>query len=141
MADFIPIDHNDSDDRYRESVRRHIAAAHNVTLSDLSDPDLLIGKWQHSAPQSPNFKPKTISFYPDGTFQIANSRSDGPKSKWQVTADTYTQTIWCPPMPEYGVDEGCWTQDVFHCAMIDRDRLILWNGDGSVVWLFTRIVG
>ncbi|WP_146523630.1 hypothetical protein [Stieleria varia] len=141
MDDFVPIDQKDSDAEYRALVRDGIAKSLGVTLNDLSDPDILVGEWEHTIPQMPERKPTTITFRPDGTFKTPASRDDIPVPKWEVTTQTYVQTTWCPPMPEYDIEEGFWTQDAFLCAMIDRDRVVVWNGDGSVVWLFTRKSG
>jgi hypothetical protein len=141
MDDFTPIDHKDSDREYRAAVREGIETLLGSKLRSLDSPDTLIGDWNRSFPHLPNGEPQRFTYLPDGTFLSPYDSADSPFGKWEVRNGTYIETTWCEPMPEYGIEDGTWNPETYHCAATDTGAVALWNGDGSMLLLLTKRFG
>jgi hypothetical protein len=141
MDDFTPIDHMDSDTVYRTAVREGVETLLGSKLRSLDSPDTLIGDWDRSFPRRPDGEPQRFTYLSDGTFRSRYDSADSPPGKWEVRNGTYMETTWCKPMPEYGIDDGTWNPETYHCAATDTGAVALWNGDGSMLLLLTKRFG
>ena len=141
MDDFTPIDHKDSDAEYRAAVRAGIESSVGSKLVDIDSRDSVVGDWDLSFPKRPDKAPLRFSFLPDGTIRSPYDEPETPSDKWRVDPGTFTAITWCKPMPEYGMDEGTWTSETYHCAVTEDGSVVRWNGDGSLLVLFKRCSG
>lgn len=142
MGDFIPIDHKDSDPEGRELVRRGIEDLIGEPLLPVTDVTQIVGRWLLSFPGSKVSPPGTpYEYYANGTYAVgAKQTSHRPADKWRIEdAEAMVVTTWCPPMPDYGIEDGFYSEEAFHCAVLASGGFVRWNGDGSLVQLFTRV--
>ena len=141
MHDFTPIDHKDSDPEYRAAVLDGIETVLGSKLTYVDSPDALLGDWNRSCPHLPDREPQRFSYLADGTFRSPYDSDDSPPGKWRIDNGTYTESTWCKPMPEYGMDEGTWNPETYHCAFAEDESIAIWNGDGSLLLLLTKCIG
>lgn len=140
MTHFNPIDHKDSDPEYRAVVRRGIETRLGCGLTALESPEALLGDWNRTFPQLPKQASQQFSYFADGTFAAPDDTESSPRGRWTVEHGTYTETTWCAPVPEYGINEGTWNPSTYHAAVTPAGAIVLWNGDGSLLMLLTRPV-
>ncbi len=138
MADFTPVDHKDSDPEYRAAVRAGIETLLGTPIEDIQDPETLLGEWERASPHLAGTPSQRFCYLADGTFESPYDSEDSPRGQWQVEPGRYTETTWCQPMPEYGIDEGTWNPETYHCAVTDSGDVVIWNGDGSLLLLMKR---
>lgn len=143
MSKFIPIDHKDSDPEYRGLVRKNVESIVGEPLLEVVDRQLLVGRWQVTFPAVPslNQNPAIYEFQEDGTFSTSYGPEDEEHpSHWRVErGEAMLKTTWCPPIPEYEIEEGTYSGETYHCAWLASGRFVLWNGDDSAVQLFSPI--
>lgn len=139
MPDFIPIDHKDSDPDYRAAVRSGIEDILHSRLSEVADAEVFVGEWQRTCPRLPNRPAQGFTYLADGTFQAPYDREDSPRGRWAFEQGVYTEITWGAPSPEYGILEGTWNPTMYHCAMTEAGEIAIWNGDGSLLLLLTRL--
>lgn len=130
---FTPVDHKDSDAAYRQAVRENIERQHGP-LRSISSRDELIGVWMHSI-FSKDGTPYILDR--DGTVTCRFDKESNPKGKWELSADQFTAHTWCEPAEEYGLDEGAWNIESYHCMVTNAGVVVLWNGDGSLQMTLT----
>lgn len=59
--------------------------------------------------------------------------------QWRLNGDgTFSLLTWCPPDPEFGIDEPQLDEDRRHVAALADGRLVMWNGDGSLLVVLSR---
>lgn len=139
MTDFIPIDHKDSDPEYRVAVRRVVETVLGSKLVDIDSAEALLGEWDRTCPSLPGFESQRFSYQADGTFRSLHDMEDSPPGKWSIENGAYTETTWGAPIPEYGIHEGTWNPETYHCACTESGGIAIWNGDGSLLLLLTRV--
>ncbi len=130
---FEPIDHKDSDLEYRFAVRSGIEQRHG-TLKSITSRDQLVGQWTHSI-LSDDGTPYILNN--DGTVNCKFDEESTPNGRWEFADDRFTDHTWCKPSPEYGLDEGTWNIEIYHCMITDEGIVVLWNGDGSLQMTLT----
>lgn len=139
MADLTPIDHKDSDPGYRAAVRGGIETVLGAKLKELDSAESLLGDWNRTFPRIPNASAERFSYFADGTFSAPYDSEGSPRGFWTVEDGVYTETTWGEPIPEYDIHEGTWNPTTYHCAVTDAGEVVIWNGDGSLVLLLTRL--
>lgn len=130
---FEPIDHKDSDFEYRQAVRSVVEQRHG-TLKSITSRDALVGKWSHSI-FSDDGTPYVLN--DDGTVSCKFDEESAPNGRWAFADDRFTDHTWCQPAPEYGLDEGTWNIETYHCMISGDGIVVLWNGDGSLQMTLT----
>jgi hypothetical protein len=138
MTDFKPIDHKDSDAEYRANVRKGIELSLGTTLT-VASTDALIGDWERTAAHRPSQPALRFTYFADGTFRSPYDSKEAPRRRWKIADGVYTELAWEEPMPEHDIHEGSWTPEEFHCAVTSTGSIAIWNGDGSMLLLLTRI--
>jgi hypothetical protein len=134
---FEPVDHKESDAKYAEIVRAGVAQRVGAELLPIDDPAFLVGKWRSSLGLSR--RSRDVEHFADGTMPASANLPDAKPGKWRLKGDTYIQTTWVPPMPEYGIDNASWSEEAYRCARISEGQFVYWNGDGSLVITLTRL--
>ncbi len=140
------IDSKDKPGAYRTAIFEEVQqvlkfkgeapASQNVFLGDwvcrlvnLSSPDVS-RLWSHT------------SFYPDGNASSkgADGRRTSLKDRWKFNSDhSFSLWIYSDPMPEYGLNEPTYTEERYHVLMKSADEFILFNGDASLVFIYSRV--
>jgi hypothetical protein len=133
-----PVDHKDSDAEYADQVQKFIAKRIGAELLPAQAPQAFVGRWRSSV--APNAKRDfDLEHLADGTLPSTLDEPNAKPGKWLLEDETYFQTTWVPPMPEYGIDEESWSQEAYRCAVTADGRIVYWNGDGSYVEVLTRV--
>ena len=132
---FEPIDHKDSDLEYRQEVRDVIEKEYGP-LQSMSSRDELVGKWIHSLFSEDD---ALYVLSEDGTVRCKFDNDANPNGKWSFETDRFTDWTWCEADPEFGLDEGTWNIESYHCMKTKNGRVVLWNGDGSLRMILTPL--
>lgn len=131
---FEPIDHKDSDPEYRQRVRAAMERTYGP-LSSIASRSDLVGKWKHSSYGDDT----PYVLHEDGTVSGKYDNASNPKGRWNFANDRFEDQTWYEPSPEYGLHDGGWNVEEYHC-MITRDGVVvMWNGDGSMQMTLTPI--
>lgn len=138
MAKHRPVDHKDSDAEYAAQVRKFVGQHVDAELLPIDDAAFLVGRWRSSLSRAQD-REFDLEHLADGTLRFASEAADAEPGKWQLQDETYIQTTWVPPMPDYGIDEATWNQEAYHCARTADGRIVYWNGDSSLVVTLTRV--
>lgn len=130
---FSPIGHKDFDPAYRQAVRDNIARQYGP-LRSISSREELIGEWIHSL-----FSDDGTPYIPghDGTVSYKFEKDSNLWGKWEFAPDRFTEHTGCEPAREYGLDEGTWNIESYHCMRTSEGVVVLWNGDGSLQMTLT----
>jgi hypothetical protein len=137
-----PTDHKDELGAYRSQVRAGVFARIGCAGVSVASRDQLTGSWD-VAVVGLGPAPAPIVVYhlrEDGKAAIEVVGQLGPPSagEWQFNPDgTFSMLTWCPPDPEFGIDESRPDEDRRHLAALPDGRLAMWNGDGSMVLLLS----
>lgn len=133
MSDFTPVDHKDSDPEYRRAVRAAVESVVGSTLTDVTEPATLFGHWRQAFAAFPDQDPQNYEYRADGTLVSPYDQPGNPPNEWRLVANQCVQLTWCEPMPDYGMPEGTYEETRYHCAKSDDGKIVLWNGDGSII--------
>lgn len=133
MSGFSPIDHKDSDREYRSLVRTSVEGRVGGKLRDITSASELVGDWVQTPTFSHDGSPTVRRFHEDGTCTLELGPQKLPEAKWRILPGVFVEETWCDPMPDYGIDEGCWSEERYHCALCDDGRVVYWNGDSSLL--------
>ena len=106
MSDFTPIDHKESDAEYAALVRNAVSKRLKTKLLDIDDPRFLIGRWRSSLSRRSEAD-YDCEYMADGTIAGLDHSLEDP-SRWKLDGNSYVVTSWCPPMPEYEIENGFW---------------------------------
>jgi hypothetical protein len=121
------VDHKDMDPEYRRTVLASVQETYGP-LTPILDRSELIGIWTRS------YAPDVVfQLQEDGTV-IATDVPDRSRTKWKFENGIFHELYWTDPMPEYGITEGSWDQISYHCMKDKRGRIVMWNGDSSMLF-------
>jgi hypothetical protein len=143
MSEPQPIDHMDTPGEYRQQVRAGVLNRVGGSGRPVADRAQLVGSWdvtlvELTGPQSePTF---VYRLGRDGTaaIEVAGQADSASAGEWRLNPDgTFSLLLWCPPMPEFGIDEPQRDEDRRHLAALKDGRIVAWNGDGSSVLLLS----
>ncbi len=78
----------------------------------------------------------------DGSSLIETTAGGGTHrdtGEWRLNRDgTFSLLTRCPPAPEFGIDEPQMEEDRRLVAALTDGRLVMWNGDGSLLLVLSR---
>jgi hypothetical protein len=137
-----PIDHKDEPGAYRSQVRAAVFTRIGCAGLSVASRGQLTGSWD-VAVVGLGPAPAPIFAYhlrEDGKAAIERVGQLGPPStgEWQPNPDgTFSMLTSCPLDPEFGIDESSSDEDRRHVAALPDGRLVIWNGDGSMVLLLS----
>jgi hypothetical protein len=144
-----PIDHKDEPGDYRQKVREGVEKRVGMRGQPITRPDELVGSWDVAADTSfGELPPKPMFVYhlrADGSSIVETTVGGGTggthrdTGEWRLNRDgTFSLLTWCPPAPEFGIDEPQLEEDRRHVAALADGRLVMWNGDGSSLLVLSR---
>jgi len=139
------IDHKDEPGAYRDAVFDSIRRNLGFTGSAPANAEFCLGDWtcslfQPFAPEK--YKAFTYqSFRSDGSApaRAVDGSFDTPKDRWALNDDIgFSLWAYVEPMPEYGIKEPTFSEDRYHVLIKDQNEFVLFNGDGSIVLVYSR---
>jgi hypothetical protein len=133
------IDHKDEPGEYRDKVREGVWKRIGMQGQAVTSRDELVGSWDVAVDTSfGKVPPEPMFVYhlrTDGSSVIettAGGKTHQDTGKWRLNDDgMFSLLTWCPPAPEFGIDEPQLDEDRRHVAALTDGRLVMWNGDGS----------
>lgn len=139
-----PIDHKDEPGEYRQRVRSNVFDRVGVRGEPVASADQFVGSWRvhfvgmrgETSGQSSVYRLST------GGRAVVESAGQPPaeNDRWRLNADgSVSWLVWCAAMPEYGLPEPTYQEQRMHAAALSDGRLVLWNGDGSLVKLLSPL--
>ena len=135
---YEPADHKDSDPEYGALVRAGVEQRIDCKLEDDPQHHRLIGRWTSSICRNSDFD-YDIEFRADKTMRRPNGYVGPGPNTWSIRRGLFTETYWSPPAPEYDIHDPMQGQERYRCAFATDGRFVYWNGDGSLVVVFTRV--
>jgi hypothetical protein len=86
-------------------------------------------------------KPTVYRFRQSGHAIIqVEGQPASTRNEWRLNANgTFSLMIWCDAMPKYGLLEPTREEARMHAAVLNGGDIVLWNGDGSLVKLLSRL--
>jgi hypothetical protein len=140
LSEIRRIDHKDQPGQYRAAVRAGVFVAVGAEGAAPASAEFFVGKWlMHFVGTGVPSPTRVYRLLPDGRVVIETLRQPpSNRDKWQLNADgTFSLSTWCQAMPEYGLPHPSYEVERFHAAVFPDGRFVLWNGDGSLVMLFS----
>jgi hypothetical protein len=138
-----PIDHKDKPgelrDRVRASIFQRVAAVGALVVSS----EQLTGTWHVDfigIRGESIGKRYVLRLQPDGqAISEYPGRLPSDRDRWKLNDDgSFSRWAWCEAMPKYGIHEPTMEETRMHAAVLEDGRVVLWNGDGSLVKLLSR---
>lgn len=140
------IDHKDEPGEYRNSVYEGVQETLKFKGEKPASPEALLGDWvvRFGNPYSISAAPVTSyqSFLEDGAApaKAADGSWQSVKDRWKFNDDgSFSLWAYVDPMPEYGIDEPTYSEERYHVLMKNSDEFVLFNGDGSLIQVYTRV--
>jgi hypothetical protein len=141
-----PIDHKDDPGDYRQTVREGVEKRVGMRGQPVTRPDELVGSWEVAADTSlGKLPPKPLFVYhlrEDGSSIIETTAGGGTHrntGEWRLNRDgTFSLLTWCQPDPEFGIDKPQLDEERSFVAALADGRLVMWNGDGSLLLVLSR---
>ena len=134
----MPIDHEDEREEHCRELREHVFARVGARGTAIASPQQMVAEWVvrfvgfRGEKQEPAYSIRLESSghavleYPE--------RPPSPEDKWRVNSDgSFSLIFWCPPMPEYGIEEPQLDEMRKHAAVLPDGCVLMWNDDASVV--------
>jgi hypothetical protein len=142
----LPVDHKDEPGDYRQQVREGVEKRVGMRGQPVTGPDELVGSWDVAADTSlGELPPKPMFVYhlhTDGSSVVettAGDRMHRNTGEWRLNSDgTFSLLTWCPPDPEFGIDKPQLDEERNFVAALADGRLVMWNGDGSLLLVLSR---
>jgi hypothetical protein len=141
MGEASPIDHKDEAGVYRAQVRAAVFGRLGGTGQPVTSQEQLVGSWDVVVvgPAGPLPGPTFVyRLGGDGNSVVEVVGQSGTLSagEWRLNPDaTFSLLTWCPPEPEFGIDDPQLDEDRRYVAALADGRVVMWNGDGSLVLL------
>jgi hypothetical protein len=142
----LAIHHKDEPGEYRAKVREGVWKRVGMPGQAVTGRDELIGSWDVAADTSfGKRQPEPRFVYhlrADESCVIetsAGGKTHQDTGKWRLNGDgTFSLLTRCAPAPEYGINESQLDEDRRHVAALAGGRLVMWNGDGSLLLILSR---
>lgn len=140
------IDHKDEPGEYRNSVFARVQETLKFKGDKPAGPEAFLGSWavRFGNPYSIEAAPVTSyqSFLEDGAApaRAADASWKNLKDRWKFNDDgSFSLWAYVEPMPEYGIDESTYSEERYHVLMKNSDEFVLFNGDASLIQVYTRV--
>lgn len=143
------IDNKDKPGQDRDAVFEEVQRELNFRGQTPTDAVFFIGDW--TCTYSSNFAswdnlPPDVfrSFFADGAApgRAVDGTWDQPKDRWKFNEDkSFSDWTYIDPMPEYGIDKPTFSEDRYHVLIRSPDKFVLFNGDGSLIMIYSRAKG
>ena len=109
-------------------------------------PDFCLGDWiyRFHIPNVPEHAQRQVyqSFHTDfsAPARARDGSFDNTKDRWAFNDDK-SLSLWSyvEAMPDYGIDAPTYSEDRYHVLIKDPDSFVLFNGDGSLIMVYTRV--
>jgi hypothetical protein len=145
MSEPAPIDQKDEPGEYRARVRESVQERIGVKGEPIKDRNKLVGDWDVSYDHwFEKLPPKQVFVYhmhADGTLLIETLGDQVFREAgcWRFKSDsTFSQIFSFPPNPEVsGLEDGATDETRYHLLRLMDGRLVMWNGDASLILLFS----
>ncbi len=139
------IDHKDEPGAYRTAVFEAVQRTLDFKGEEPTDRNVFFGDWvcRFGNPYSIGASLPTSyqSFDPDGNApaKAIDGTWQNLKDRWALNSD-HSFSLWSyvEPMPEYGIDEPTYSEERYHVLMKSTEEFVLFNGDGSLILIYTR---
>lgn len=139
------IDHKDEPGEYRAGVFAEVQKTLGFKGEPPSNTTVFIGDWicRTGNPYSISTEPLTSyqTFRADG---ISSSRAmdgswENTRDRWELNRN-HSFSLWSyvEAMPEYGIEEPTYSEERYHVLMKNKDEFVLFNGDGSLLKIYSR---
>ncbi len=134
-----PIDHKDEAGEYRAQVRAAVFGRAGETGQPVTSREQLVGSWDAVVVGLAGPLPVPAFVYRlggggDSVVEVVGQSGTPSAGEWRLNPDaTFSLLTWCPPQPEYGIDDPQLDEDRRHVAALADGRVVMWNGDGSLV--------
>jgi hypothetical protein len=131
----------DEPGEYRSKVRKEVWKRVGMRGQAVSSRDDLVGSWDAAVDTSFGKLPPEPAFVyhlrADGSCVIETTtggKTHQNTGKWRLNEDgTFSLLLWCAPDPEFGIEEPQLDEDRRHIAALADGRLVMWNGDSSLL--------
>ena len=141
MDEASPIDHKDEPGEYRAQVRAAVFGRVGGTGQPVTSEEQLVGSWDVVVVGPAGPLPGPAFVYRlggegDSVVEVVGQSEKPSAGEWRLNPDaTFSLLTWCPPDPEFGIDDPQLDEDRRHVAALADGRVVMWNGDGSLVLL------
>lgn len=144
--DYEPIDHKDRPGEYRSEVRLSVFHRVGSTGANVTSRQQIVGGWAVNRVDlrgGKHGKPILYRLRADGQAIIEmEARPPSTRNEWRLNGDgTFSLMVWCEALPEDGLPLPTLEEIRMHAAALENGKLLLWNGDGSLVMLLSRAAG
>lgn len=140
------IDHKDKPGEYRNSVFEAVQETLKFKGEKPPGLEVFLGNWvcRFGNPYSIEGAPVTSyqSFLQDGsaTEKAVDGSWQNLKDRWKFNDDgSFSLWSYVEPMPEYGIDKPTYSEERYHVLMKHSDEFALFNGDGSLIKVYTKV--
>jgi hypothetical protein len=139
-----PVDHKDTPGEYRQRVRAAVLGRVGAQGSAVTSREKLVGGWLVSFVGFQGQNPKQTFVYrltSDGKAAVEMAgQPPSTEDEWRLNDDgSFSMLVWVAAMPEYGLPDPTYEEVRMHLAALPDGRLVLWNGDGSLVKLLSPL--
>jgi hypothetical protein len=139
-----PVDHKDTPGGYRQQVRANVLGRVGAQSSAVTSREKLVGDWLVSFVGFQGQEPKQALVYrltSDGKAAVEmTGQPPSKEDEWRLNDDgSFSMLVWVAAMPEYGLPDPTHEEQRMHLAALPDGRLVLWNGDGSLVKLLSPL--
>lgn len=109
------------------------------------EPSFFVGDWTSCLKSIPDkTKTEIVSkhrFFQDGRLHTkdADESFEARNDRW-VFNSAESISIWqyVEAMPEYGIEEPTYSEDLYNVICKNNDEFALFNADGSIIFIYTR---
>ena len=142
--DDAPVDHKDKPGEYRQRVRAGVLGRVGAQGSAVTSREKLVGDWLVSFVGFQGQEPKQAFVYrltADGKAVVEmTGQPPSTENQWRLNDDgSFSMLVSVAAMPEYGLPDPTHEEERMHLAALPDGRLVLWNGDGSLVKLLSPL--
>lgn len=133
------IDHKDEPGEYRAGVFERVQQTLKFKGMAPKDRKSFFGDWVCQIENSPPKSYQSFSSNGDAQSRAVDGSWQSLKDKWEFNED-HSFSLWSyvEPMPEYGINEPTYSEERYHVLIKNEEAFVLFNGDGSLILVYTK---
>lgn len=139
------IDHKDEPGEYRAAIFEAVQSTLGFKGEPPSGPAVFIGDWvcRTGNPYSIATEPLVSyqTFRADGSSlaRAMDGSWENMKDRWELNSNrSFSLWSYVDAMPDYGIDEPTYSEERYHVLVKNQDEFVLFNGDGSLLMIYSR---
>lgn len=139
------IDHKDEPDEYRAGVFVAVQKTLGFKGEPPSGPAVFVGDWvrrtgnPHSIATKPLMSYQTFRADGSSSSKAMDGNWENTRDRWELNSNrSLSLRSYIDAMPEYGIDEPTYSEERYHVLVKNRDEFVLFNGDGSLLMIYSR---